>query len=57
VTYGCDAKALPAARTCSRSSGMNRVVYKVEGETIYIAYIIDCRQDLQRLVDMLVLMA
>jgi hypothetical protein len=57
VTYGCDAKVLPAARTCSRSSGMNRVVYKVEGETIYIAYIIDCRQDLQRLVDMLVLMA
>jgi plasmid stabilization system protein ParE len=38
-------------------SGMNRVIYKVEGETIYIAYIIDCRQDLQRLVDMLVLMA
>lgn len=37
-------------------SGMNRVIYKVAGETIYVAYIIDSRQDLQKLVDTLVLM-
>ena len=35
---------------------MNRVIYKVSGETIYIAYIVDSRQDLQKLVDTLVLM-
>lgn len=38
-------------------SGMNRVIYKVDGETIYVAYIMDSRQDLQKLVDTLVLMA
>lgn len=35
---------------------MNPVIYKVDGETIYVAYIIDVRQDLQKLVDTLVLM-
>lgn len=29
---------------------------RVDGETIYVAYIMDCRQDLQKLVDTLVLM-
>lgn len=38
-------------------SGANRIIYKVDGETIYIAYIVDSRQDLQKLVDTLVLMA
>jgi len=37
-------------------SGMNRVIYKIEGETIYVAYIMGTRQDLQKLVDTLVLM-
>ncbi|MGN6234289.1 MAG: type II toxin-antitoxin system RelE/ParE family toxin [Trinickia sp.] len=37
-------------------SGMNRVIYKVDDETIYVAYIMGSRQDLQKLVDTLVLM-
>jgi plasmid stabilization system protein ParE len=37
-------------------SGVNRIIYKVDGEIIYIAYILDTRQDLQKLVDTLVLM-
>ena len=37
-------------------SGINRVIYKVDGETLYVAYIMDSRQDLQKLIDTLVLM-
>jgi hypothetical protein len=36
---------------------MSRVIYKVDGETIYVACILDSRQDLQKLVDTLVSMA
>jgi toxin ParE1/3/4 len=36
-------------------SGMNRVIYEVDGDAIYIAFVIDTRQDLLTLVERLTL--
>ncbi|PMS37474.1 plasmid stabilization system protein ParE [Trinickia symbiotica] len=36
-------------------TGKTRIIYKADGDTIYIAFIVDVRQDLGKLFDMLLM--